>query len=1051
MKSINLILLLFVLFLSSVVMAQIDVSGTITDSSGETLPGVNIYVDGTQAGTVSNIEGKYTLSVPNKETVIVYSFTGMETEKRTVGDQMVINLVMREGVDLNEAVVTALGISKAKKALGYSAQELSGETTENSREGNILAGLTGKVAGVQVTSSTALGGSSRVLLRGAGSVAGNNSPLYVINGVPIDDTQFQSANQERSTGGYDYGSPINDINPDDIESMTILKGPTAAALYGSRAANGAIIITTKKGGSGANNGVGVEVNSGISFQSVYVLPDYQNEYGGGPSTNWADTIDGAFIPVYNYDGSWGPKFEGQTYRPWYSWDATDTENFGQTATWEASPDNIKDFFQTGVTTTNSFALSGGDQNQNVRFSYTNLNAKGTQVNSTLKRNNIGINASNKFSDKLSANVSGNYVQSIASGRPQTGYGESVMSQFTQWYQRQLDTDMLRDLYESADGSMRTWNRMSPTDASVNYWDNPFWERYKNVQNDQRDRLTGVASLSYKINDKLGITGRAMLDTYSDRREERIAVGGVRQAAYSENLRTVSDNNFDLILNYTNQINENINLTGIVGGNTRVSQVTQNLASTQDGLNTPGLYNLSNSIGSIDVDDIYRKKKVNSLFASATVGYKSFLYVDLTARNDWSSTLPEEERSYFYPSATASFVFSELVDLKVLSFGKIRAGWSQVGNDTDPYNTENVYVNSQPFNNSGSSTVGNELLNANLRPEKISSFEIGTDLRFFVDRVRVDLTYYNSVTEDLLFGVAQSSATGYSRRFTNAGKVKNTGIEITLGGTPVKRKDFRWDVDVNYAKNNNEVLELIDGVDALTLTSLFGVTLEARVGESYGTFMGTGYQTDASGNRLVDASGFYMATDERVALGTYLPDFTGGIGNTFTFKNLSLYALIDFQKGGSLHSYSNQWGKYSGTLEETAEGGIRENGIVVEGVYAPGVIIDDVDVSGQENTTNIDAQSHFFSNQGYVINEADQYDASFVKFREARLSYSLPPLFNNRVADVEIGIYARNIAILTKNAPHIDPEVTVSNGNIQGFEGGQLPAQRTIGFNLRFKI
>jgi TonB-linked SusC/RagA family outer membrane protein len=1038
------------------VFAQRTITGTVSDkATGETLPGVAVLVEGTSSGVFTDISGKYSIKTNSDDDVLVFSFVGFDTQKIKVGSQSTIDVGMAGGVEIDEVVVTALGVSREKKALGYAVQEVDGGVTDNARETNVLSSMSGKVAGVQVFQSSNIGGSSRMVIRGSGSVTGENQPLFIVNGVPIDNSQYTSADQKRGAGGYDYGTPINDINPDDIESISVLKGPAAAALYGSRASNGAVIITTKSGKSFAKSGrsgIGVEVNSSMSFQNVSVLPDYQNDYGGGAGPNWIDTIGGDFIPDYGYDGSWGPALDGTPVRHWDSWDASDSENFGQTRPWSANPDNVKDFFQTGTTWANSVALVGGDVNNNFRLGYTNHSQEGTQVNSTLDRNMLSFSGFSQLSDRLSADINANYVKSTAVGRPITGYGESVMSQFNQWFQRQLDMERLEN-YENPDGSQRTWNRNSVTDGSPHYWDNPYWERYKNVTNDTRERMYGVASLNYKINDWMSLTGRAMTDVYTDRREEQVAVGGVRVPKYVEEIRTVKETNFDAILNFNRALSEDLSLNGLVGVNQRLRTYNFNGAETQGGLNTPGFYNLANSASELLTTDELERKKINSAFASVSFGFQSMLYLDLTARNDWSSTLPDANNSYFYPSATASFVFSEVTDFSWMSFGKVRFGWAQVGNDTDPYQTTVSYVVNPNFGSNPNASVPNDLYNPDLLPEKTSGWELGLETNLFNDRVRVDVAYYSQTTEDLIFEVSQSAATGYQKRIMNAGTVENKGIELILGGTPIRTDNFRWDIGINWAKNNNELVELAEGVENLRLTSLFGVSLEARPGESLYTFMGYDFVYDDAGNKLVDADGVYLTTDEVVPIGNTQADWTGGVSNTFSYKGFSLYVLIDMQMGGSLHSYSNQWGKYSGMMAETVENNIREDGIIVEGVYAPGTIIDDVDVSGQANGSVLDAQSHFFLNQGYVVHAADQYDATFVKLREVRLSYTLPESItkNLPVYNIQLSAYGRNLALLHSDVPHIDPEVTVSSSNIQGFEGGQLPIERSIGFNLKFNL
>ncbi|MGB0509337.1 MAG: SusC/RagA family TonB-linked outer membrane protein, partial [Flavobacteriales bacterium] len=1057
--------------MASAAFAQ-SVTGKVTDAkSGETLPGVAVVVEGSNTGVITDMDGMYKVSAATGD-VLVYSFVGYNTVRKEVtGGAM--NVSLESGVALDEVVVTALGVSREKKALGYSVQELGNDAFTDAKTENVVRSLTGKIAGVQVTSGTAIGSSSKVLLRGASSITGDNQPLFVVDGVPMDNADYSSGNQQRSVGGYDYGNAIQDLNPDDIESVSVLKGPAAAALYGSRASNGAIVITTKSGKgyqASGKRGIGISVNSGVAFNNVYVLPDFQNSYGGGPSQAWADTLaDGSYVPNYALDGSWGPALSGQSVRHWDSWyDYEGDAGFGEVRPWEANPTNVEDFFQTGVTLTNNVSVTGATDESSFRLSYTNHDQTGVYENSSLDRNTLSFSGSQQVSENLEASVSANYVQAKGNGRPLTGYGESVMSQFTQWFQRQLDMDRMRN-YRNPDGTQRTWNRLSTTNPNPNYFDNPFWERYENVQNDQRDRVFGNVTMKYKINDVFSVMGRALSDFYIDRREERIAVGGVRESSYSEATRQLQETNLDAYLNFADDLSDDLNLTGFVGVNQRIRNYKRLNAYTLGGLNTPGLYTVNNGADGYEVGDFTSTKKVNSVLASASFGYQRKFYVDVTGRNDWSSTLPEANNSYFYPSATASYVLSEDLDLDAVSFAKVRLGWAQVGNDTDPYQTSTTYAVNTNFGNSGSATVPNAQNNPGLRPEKTSSWEAGLELNLFLDRVRFDFTYYNSTTEDLIFNVPISAASGYSSTVLNAGKTSNKGIELSLAATLVQNDDLRWDIGANFAKNRNELLELSDDVQNIRYTSLFGVTLEARPGQPLGTFYGYDYELDDSGNRLVDETGRYVRTSEVMPIGTILPDFTGGFYTTLDYKGFSFYALVDFQKGGSLHSYSNQWGKYSGTLEETVydeDGNDMRSpdyaGVVVDGVYAydwgevwqlddagDPVLDDDGNqiqatdadgnllwnhYAGDANESALAAQSHFFSNQGYVIHAADQYDASFVKLREMRLDYSLPAdmVDGTPFSNVSIGVFGRNLAILHKNVPHIDPEVATSASNVQGF-------------------
>lgn len=1061
MKLFNTMLVLLV-FSIGTVYAQKSISGVVTDENGDAIIGATVLMKGSASGTITDIDGNYSIEVPEEATALLFSYIGYATQEIEITGTT-LNVTLLEGVDLEKVVVTALGVSRKEKSLGYASQEVDGEALTKSRDANFLNTLQGKVAGVQITGSSNLGGSTRILLRGAGSIVGNNQPLFVVDGVPIDNTNFaakgatvEDRDQIRGAGGYDYGNAISDINPDDIESVNVLKGPAGAALYGDRGSNGVIMITTKKGSRPEDSKlpIGVSINSSLQFNEVAFLPNYQNQYGGGAGNVFGNSgIDtNQLIADFGYDGSWGPKFDGQQVRHWDSYDPTDVENFGTTRAWEASPNNIRDFFQTGVLATNSIALSGANTLGSFRLSYTNLHQVGTQENSKLNRHNVGFNANYNLTKKLKAFASVNFVANQGNGRPSTGYN-TIMSQYNQWFQRQLDMDRLRD-YKNPDGTQRTWNRKSEANGAAKYWDNPFWDRYENGQTDRRERLFGNVGLRYQLTDFLAISGRAMTDFYTDRREEWVAVGGVNESRYSEDIYFIRENNYEVKLDINKRFGEMISLNAFAGINFRNNIYNRNSASTQGGLNTANFYNLSNSASDLKIRDYKEEKEIFSTFANASLGFKDFVYLDISYRFDINSTLPSGKNLYHYYSFGGSLVFSELLPKNdILSFGKLRVSYGQTGGGTNPYRLANTYVTNQSFSGNGLSTVPNRLNNADLKPERTNAFETGLDLRFFKGRLGLDVTYYNQVTSDLIFGVTQSGSTGYTSRQLNAGKVLNYGLEIAAYGTPVKTNSgFRWDIGFNFAKNDNKVLELREGTDNLRLSSLFGVALEARVGETYGTFIGTDYVYDENGNKLVKPNGAY-AVSEAKALGSVLADFTGGISTTLSFKGVSLYLLFDFQSGGKIFSLSNMWGKYSGMLQETVENDIRENGIVVAGMAATQDSDGNWTSTGVANTVNLDAQSHFFLNQGYTINSVDIYDASFVKFREARIGYTFPnKLFGKTpFRDVTLSVVGRNLAILHKNVPNIDPEAAVNSGNVQGFEGGQLPTERSIGVNLNLKF
>ncbi len=1071
-----LLLNVFLLFcMLSITKAQErSVSGKVIDGDDNTpLPGVNVVIKGTTTGTVTDIDGNYKLNVPEDGSTVVFSSVGYTTQEVEIGTQSVIDVTLASDMQqLSEVVVTALGIEREERALGYSVQEVDGDELNETRQTNVVNSLSGKIAGVQVGTGSGMGGSSRILIRGANSLLGENQPLFVVDGVPIDNSNFTSSNQERGAGGYDYGNAAQDINPDDVESMTVLKGPSAAALYGSRASNGVIIITTKKGSK--KKGLGVSINSGVTFDNILILPDYQDKYAGGGGNDFPfQEINGEKIYdldekgvnylAYAVDESWGPRMNGQAARHWDSFDSWDVANFGKARALSPNPDNIKNFFKTGTTFTNNIAVDGGNDEVTFRVSYTNKRINGVYPNSWLTRNTVSINTTAKLTDKFTATVGANYVGNKALGRPGSGYdGNNVMQQFNQWGQRQWNAERMRN-YKNPDGSQRTWNRKSVADGSPKYSDNPYWVLYENFQNDSKERLFGNVALSYEIMEGLSITGRAMNDIYTDRREERIAVGSQAISQYKEGVRQVRESNYDLIVNYSTNFAEVFSLTAFVGGNMRYSSYDRAVGTTNGGLNVPGYYNLLNAKVGVIADDFRREKRVNSVFGSVSLGYNSMVYLDLTIRNDWSSTLPKENLSYLYPSATVSFVVSELgpfATSSVLSFWKVRFGWAQVGNDTDPYSLVNGYAPKDNYGSDPRYTVPNRLKNPELKPETTNSWEVGTDIRFLQNRIGLDFTYYESATVDQIFRVAVSPSSGYTSMWVNAGLMTNKGMEAMLNVVPVKLNNgFEWSIGLNWAMNRNKVEELIDGVENVTLNNApFAVSANAHEGEAYGTILGKDYLYNDKGNRIVGANGTYLKTDDVVPIGNVMADWTGGISNRFSFKGISLYGLIDTQWGGQMFSTTNMWGKYSGMFEETVDGSLLED-VTINGnssdIRQCGecIVVDGDDENGNPNTVAIDANTHFFSNGGYVIAAADIYDATFIKLRELKLSYTLPTkvLANIPVRDVVIALYGQNLAILYSKVPHLDPGYSTNAGNVQGIEGGQVPSLRHMGFNLSFKF
>lgn len=1067
-----------VLFAVSFALAQRTVTGMVTDSDSEPLIGASILVKGTSSGTVTDIDGKYSIKVPEGSDMLTVSYTGYEEQAIAVGASNVLDIMLSEGVTLDELVVTALGISREQKSLGYAVQEIGGDELSDSRETNVVNSLQGKVAGVQIQGSpSTLGGSSRITIRGSNSFLGENQPLFVVDGVPIDNSNFATNSQQRGFGGesdpYDYGNMAQDINPENIASLTVLKGGAASALYGSRGANGVIIITTKDGSG--QKGLGVEVNSSMAWDQVNNLIPHQQQYGGG-SIAGTDSgfnevnIDGVtnLYPAYSKDGSWGPKYENQMVRHWDSWDPQ-SANFGETRPWAAPANGYEEFFDTGVTLQNGVAISGANDRGSFRMGYTNLNQTGTFPNAGLQRNSLNINSTFNASDKLKVGIVGNYVRTDAQNRNITGYNNgNPMQAFTQWWQTQLDIDRLRNT-EWADGQQNAWNSngvIKDTDNNFvgynpnpNFFDNPFWVRDNYLQEDTRNRFFGNVNLAYELTENLSVTGRAGTDFYSFNTREGIPIASVETAQYGEIARGFQENNLELRLNYNNTWGD-LSLNGSVGTNRMYQTVRSTESETVGGLLLEDYFNIRNSASNATVETNEFNKEIRSVFAFASFGYKNFLYLDVTGRNDWSSTLDPESNSFFYPSASISGVISDIpgIDLGFVSFAKARVSFAQVGNDADPYSITDVFNPQIPNQGDFSRySVPNAKNNSALQNELTTEYEVGLDLRFFKNRMGIDAAYYTRTTTDQIFEVPASAATGFTSRILNAGEMRNSGVELVLSGTPIKTADFTWDLGINFTTLNNEVVSLADGVESIAIGGTWAADLRVAEGFGYMALFGQdyireNYEEDAEGNIIrnegeptVNEDGIYNFTDERVYLGSAIADFVGGASTSITFKGVTLSALLDFQKGGVVHSTSLQWAKYSGMHEET----VTYNG--VEDVRETGLILPGVKADGTPNDVPIDALGYY---QSYWRTAAPNvYDASFLKLREVRLGYTLPnSVFgNSSVRDMRVSVFGRNLAILAADLPYLDPQGVNGAGNAQGLENAQVPSTRTFGVNLSFKL
>ncbi|MEX1240321.1 MAG: SusC/RagA family TonB-linked outer membrane protein [Cyclobacteriaceae bacterium] len=1059
------------LFCISVITAQAQtlITGTVTDETGNTLPGTSVLAVGSTTGTVTDVNGRYTIAIPAGSDRLSFSFIGFETQIIEVSSESIVNVTMKaDAKALQEVVVTALGIERDKRSLGYAVQDISGEDIQKSAEPNLINSLAGKSAGVYVNSSNGnVGASSRIVIRGNTSLTGDNQPLFVVDGVPIDNSIVSS-----TRGGYDFtdmGNGAADINPADIAEMTILKGGNAAALYGSRGANGVVLITTK---SGSKRGLRVVVENATTFSRPLLLPDFQNEYGqGGGQEFWYkdglnggrnDGVDESFGPRLDYvvqpddiqpGGKlyWAiqagfPQTPGQILNlPQFDSPIDPLTGERIPTPWISHPDNVSSFYETGVTSITNVALSNGGEWGSVRLSLTNSDQKGMVPNTDQVKNTINFSGQTKVTEKLSFDVKGSYINTKGNLNG-AGYTFNNVGMQTIWTARQVDWEYMKNNMEMPDGRPIGW---------ISRWhNNPYWMQYSNLNPNSKNRVIGNAALKYQFNDWLNLTVRAGTDFSNEQVELIRAYYGVNdlEGKYSVNNYFRQETNADFLLSASKSLSADFTLSGNLGGNI-MNQKYRNQQSYVDRLVVPDVYSLSNAKEPATTTYFQREKEIQSLYAAVSLEYKDQLYLDLTGRNDWSSTLPVDNNSYFYPSATGSWIFTETfgMDEKLFSFGKVRLGWAQVGNDTDPYGLHTTYSAAVPYGNNPSFTLGSTLPPLNLVNELITSKELGLNLKFLDNRLGIDLTLYKSVAKNQILSALVSETTGFTSMVMNAGQVDNSGIEVILNGTPVSGKDFSWDVMLNWSKNTNKIIALNGGIQRLELYKAEGddVTVVADVGGSYGDMWGRGFVYHENGKPLVGSDGVPL-TSEMKKLGNVMPDWFAGINNSFNYKRISFGFLIDAKVGGDIFSRSNSDGWATGALMSTV--GLNANGVPVRDPLAEGGgwLFDGVFEDGSPN--NIYKDLDGFRWNGFARAERWLYDGTYVKLREVTLAYSLPAGIVSKlgVRNVDLSLFGRNLALLYSRAENFDPEVSNRDASqaSQGSEFGSNPSARRMGFRIR---
>jgi TonB-linked SusC/RagA family outer membrane protein len=1078
-------LVLLLVLVAQITFAQErTVTGVVSDNAGMPLPGVSVLVKGTQTGTQTNFDGKFSIKATPSQ-VLVFSYIGMKTQEAAASSS-VVNVKLKDdsAVELEGVVVTALGIKREKKSLGYATQEVKAEELNSGAgSGNFINELSGKVAGVNIKRNNNFGGSSSIVSRGVKSLTGSNEMLIVIDGMPINNSLVtgSTGNQAAGVGGtYDYGNAAMDINPEDIESVNILKGAAASALYGYLGGNGVVMITTKKGR--AKKGLGVTVSSEFVGSTIdkSTFVKYQDKYGAGYGPFYedgsgyflsrdvnGDGVEDLVVPT-SEDASYGAAFDPNLLV--YNWNAFTpwSDNFGKATPWVAGKNDPTTFFQTGTSFNNSVSLEDGNDTTNFVLNYTNSKQTGILPNSEMKKNSVSAKINHQFSDKLSASVFANYNAQSTVGRNSTGYNENIMSMFRQWWQTNVDVQELKQVYERSGGQNINWNYADPNNLTQIYWDNPYFIRNKNFQSDERNRFIGYSKLDYKIADWVTATAKISTDSYSELREERRAFGSIagdfginrlsETSGYQKYQRSFSEQNYDFILTFKKDISESISFSGIAGGTAVRTRIISTLNSTQGGLIVPDLFSLSNSVQTVPFPvEAEVNQGINSYYGSGSFGFKDYFFVDATARRDAFSSLPAGKNAIWSYSASGSYVFTNHINQPWLSFGKIRAGYSESPLGTPGLSLVDTYVKNDPFGSNQQYSVAGTKNNPNLEAVKTNTQEIGLEMQFLNRRLGFEVSAYKNVNNGEAFQVPFSTATGNSSRYINAATVENRGIEVQFNVTPIKTKDFAWDVFVNWSKNKNEVTKLAEGIENLRLNQFGqGVTLNAAVGQPYGVLRGTDF-TYLNGEKVVGANGRYVVNaSANNVIGDVNPDWLGGIRNKFTYKNLSFGFLIDMKKGGDIFSLDQAYGLATGLYDVTA--GLNELGNPIRNTIANGggVILPGVKADGSVNTTRTPAPNEYGNVSGYrrAPNKAFVYDASFIKLREVNITYSLPTTLVSRMnlQEMKFSIVGSNLWIIDKNLPYADPESGLSaNASSAGYSVGSLPTTRNVGVNVTFKF
>ncbi|MFV0249281.1 MAG: SusC/RagA family TonB-linked outer membrane protein [Tenacibaculum sp.] len=1069
MNVLNILLSLFVLSASACLYAQkATVKGVVSDGEFPLL-GASVTIANSTKGVITDFDGNFVLkNLEAGKLTIDISYIGYQTKTVNINlnsgqiKQLGTIVLLASSEQLNEIVVTALGIKKEKKRLGYAVQEVKGQELVTAREANITNSLSGRMAGVQVTGgNSGVGSTSLITIRGEGSlIPGNNSPLFVVDGIPISNTTVSNSVEENLE--TDYGNGAQDINPDDVESISVLKGPSATALYGSRGMNGVILITTKSGKQG--KGLGISFNQTFSFEKPLRIPKYQNEYGQGSGGNfsfldglnggindgvdesWGPPLDGRLVPQHNSPTSSGFRAGDIALRP------TDdngifTDKIIPTP-WIAHPNNIEDFFELGTTSTTNVAIAGGNEKGSLRLSYTNLNNKGILPNTNLERNTYALNTSYNLKDWLRVSSSVNYVDSSSGNRPNNSYGTENIMYLWVWFGRQINMNSLRSYWQPGLEDRQQFN------YNYSFHDNPYFTMYQNTNSFTKNRVFGNVKIDIELAKNLSLMLRSGIDYFDELRIGKRAWSTQRfpKGQYREDNLYRKEQNSDFLLVYNKSINKDFDISLSFGGNRRFEEDRYKRVSANS-LSVPGIFNLENAGEPLSKSQFNNQKKVNSLYAFTNLSYKNYLFLDITGRNDWSSTLPVNNNSYFYPSVGLSAVISDMFELpEAFSFLKLRGGWAIVGNDTEPYSLINTFSFKEPFGDFQRVDASEILKNSNLKPEEANSIEFGVDIRLFKSRLNFDISYYNSVVKNQILTLPVSETSGYTSRIINAGEIQNTGLEIVVNTKPiVNTNGFNWESNFNFTAARGRVNALTDDIDIYTISFKY-IDVLAKVGGRMGDVYGTGFITvnnpnsEFYGQVVHGDNGFPVRDPNLKKLGNYNPDFTLGFQNNFSYKGFNLSALFDWRQGGVINSRTVLIGGTSGMMDFTAQG--REEGIISEGV------IQNPDGTYRVNDIKLSGRDYYWSRYNRQNEEVGMFSATYVKLREIKFGYNFSDklLKNTFIESLSLSLVGRNLALWTEN-PHFDPETLSFSGGtiVPGVEDMATPSSRSFGINLNVRF